>query len=381
MSRWRRPVQAKGRTLAIVHNNIDARSSIGAIAAWQVSQAIDRGWQVTAICRDLDPALAPHVAHRPLYVPPRAHLLQYAVARPTLRAALSGWRPDVLLVHQPQLAAMADLWNVHYLSRAARLSRGPAPRTMRGRVHDAQAAGVALIEDRYLRRLPRSTRVLFCSDGLRDQFADIYGDPENATVLYNPTLLPTLTPGRSLPDPELRAAIAGDHEGPVIGFLGGGDPRKGGDLILDAVEREQDLFLVHAGPTRLDDSRRGVRGRTRCLGYLSDVTELLDAVDVLAVPSRFEPFGLVVPEAVSRGVPVVLGERVGSAAMVVAAGAGLVWNPSTPLTPLVRRLVDDRNGVIHAGRRIADVLSPSRIADQLFGELDEVLERKRGGSP
>lgn len=367
------------RTLAVVHNNIDPESSIGSIALWQVHEALERGWNVVAVCRDLDASVAAHVEHRPLYVPPRLHLVQWAAARATVRAALRGASYDVLLVHQPQLAAIADLWNVHYLSRAARAVRGPLPPGWRARVNDVQAAGVARLEDCYLSRVPDSTRILFCSDVIRDDFTRLYGSHANSTVLPHPALLDAPTAGRELPDPRIRRSVVGDHAGPVVGFLGGGDPRKGGDLLTDAVAAEPDLFLVHAGGPGLDVSHPRLAGRTRDLGYLSDVSRLLDAVDVLVVPSRFEPFGLVVIEAAARGVPTLVSPVVGAASLAVRAGAAGVWTPGTPLGPAVADLRRRRPEVASAGLGLAGSLDPRRVADALFAELDLVEAlRSRG---
>jgi glycosyltransferase involved in cell wall biosynthesis len=292
-----------------------------------------------------------------------------------MRRALDGWRPDAMLVYQPQVAAIADVWHVEYLSRAARNARAPRRPGLRGVVEDVQAAGVAVLEDRYLRRLPMSTRVLFCSDGLRDQFSELYGPPPNSGVLYNPALLQRPASDVSLPDPARRAALIGDHAGPVVGFLGGGDPRKGGDLVVDAVAAEPELFLLHAGPSPLDDAR--IRSRSRGMGHLHDVTELLDVVDVLLVPSRFEPFGLVVVEAAARGVPVLVGPGVGAAPLVLAEDAGEVWLPGTPLGPEVRRLMARRAAIAENGARVLARIDPQRLADQLFADLAAAADRNR----
>jgi glycosyltransferase involved in cell wall biosynthesis len=368
----------KPRSLVVVHNNIDDRSAIGKVAAWSVRAGLERGWQVTAVCQDLDVSLRGAVEHRPLYVPPRVHLLQWSVARPTVRAAMRGIRPDAMLVYQPQLAAIADVWHVQYLSRAARTSSRPQPVGFRGRLRDAQVAVVTLFEDRKLRHLPGTTRVRFCSDGLRRDYAGLFGDPPDAGVLHNPALLRAPNGYRRLPDAGLRAKLAGGHAGPVLGFLGGADPRKGGDLILEAMAREPELFLVHAGPSPLDDSAAALRGRARSLGHLRDVTGLLDAVDVLLVPSRFDPFAMVVAEAAARGTPVLVSERVGVAPLVSETGAGAIWTPPQPLGPLVTGLIARREQVAEGGRRLVQRLDPDRLAAALFADLDEAAERNRG---
>lgn len=358
------------RTLAIVHNNIDERSSIGAIAAWDVREALARGWEVVAVCRDLDPVLAGSVRHRPLYVPPRVHFLQWAAARRTVCAALRGVEADVLMVHQPQLGAIADIWNVHYLSRAARNVRGPLAPGVRARAKDAQAAGVAAMEDRYLRALPYTTRILFCGDGLAAQFAELYGQPSNARVLYNPALTSFGRPAGPAPDLSRRRNVIGEHSGPVVGFLGGGDIRKGADLVKTAVAVDHNLFLIHAGPTPFDDEDPRLTGRTIGLGNLTDVTELLDLVDVLLVPSRFDPFPLVVSEAASRGVPVAVAPAVGTAQLVVETGAGEIWDGHDGLGRIVSRMIADRPAYAAGSARLVERLDPARLADERFIEIE-----------
>lgn len=365
------------RSIAIVHNNIDDGSSIGAIAAWDVREALRRGWRVTTICRDLDPELREHVTQRPLYVPPRLHLVQWSVARPTVRRALRGVTADILVVHQPQLAAIADVWNVHYLSRAARQVRGPLAGGVRARVQDVQAAGVAALEDRFLRRVPPRTRILFCGDGLRDDFARLYGEPSNARVLYNPA--PFVARAAPSGTAERRAAIVGKHDGPVVGFLGGGDVRKGADLVAQAVAADPTLFLVHAGPTAFDDRDSRLHGRCRGLGNLDDVNELLDIVDVLLVPSRFDPFPLVVAEAAARGVPVLVSDAVGTARLVRETGAGEVWTCDEPLGALASRLARHRVQYADGSRRLVERLDPARLADARFAEFERAADQNRKG--
>ena len=360
------------RTLAVVHNNVDDQSAIGAIAKWAVEAGLQRNWDVTVVCRDLDVSLVDRVRHRPLYVPPRVHLLQWSVARATIKHALAGWRPDAMLVYQPQVAAIADVWHVEYLSRAARRAAGPRRPGVNGWVEDAQGAGVAKLEDSYLRRIPASTTVLFCSDGLRDQYSELYGLPASSGVLYNPALLEV---GRRV-DTARRAELTYGHVGPVVGFLGGGSTRKGGDLIVQELVEDPSMFLLHAGPGLLDDS--AIRSHSRGLGHLRDVTELLDVVDVLLVPSRFEPFGLVVAEAAARGVPALMTATVGAAPLAVETGAGAVWDSFARLRPQVDRLIARRSQMAGGGAELVDRLNPTRLADQLFAALEAAAERNRG---
>ncbi len=50
----------------------------------------------------------------------------------------------------------------------------------------------------------------------------------------------------------------------------------------------------------------------RCLGFVEDMAELYAAVDFTILPSFYEPFGLVVPESLACGTPVIISEFVGA---------------------------------------------------------------------
>jgi glycosyltransferase involved in cell wall biosynthesis len=89
-----------------------------------------------------------------------------------------------------------------------------------------------------------------------------------------------------------------------------------------------------------------VRSTTTFSGFVSD-TDLVDAIkssDVVAVPSRFEPFGIVALEAMAAGVPVVVSRVGGLAEIVDDAVDGLEVNPNSPASVAdgVVRLLSDR---------------------------------------
>ncbi len=101
-------------------------------------------------------------------------------------------------------------------------------------------------------------------------------------------------------------------------------PTKGQDVLVEALARTRDLAwsCTLVGPGSADPpfarsvARRAVEAvvaeRCRFTGALtgSELAELQHRADLLIVPSRMETFGMVVTEAVARGVPV-LGSDVG----------------------------------------------------------------------
>jgi glycogen synthase len=90
----------------------------------------------------------------------------------------------------------------------------------------------------------------------------------------------------------------------------------------------------------------GVAARTTFAGFVSD-DDLVDAIkssDMVAVPSRFEPFGIIALEAMAAGVPVVV-SRVGGLAEIVEDGIdGLEVDPNSPhsIAEATIRLLSDQ---------------------------------------
>jgi glycosyltransferase involved in cell wall biosynthesis len=94
-------------------------------------------------------------------------------------------------------------------------------------------------------------------------------------------------------------------------------------------------------------------------GYRDQAAQLLPAFDVLAVPSRAEPFGLVTAEALARRVPVVVSSSGGSREVVRHEEDGLLVPPDDPeaLAAGIHRLLADR--ALRARCRRA---GPARVA-------------------
>ena len=82
---------------------------------------------------------------------------------------------------------------------------------------------------------------------------------------------------------------------------------KGAELILAALDGyDQRVVLVVAGKTPL------AHPRVRNLGYCTDMPALYAAADASILASRYEAFGLVGPESILCGTPVLLAETVGA---------------------------------------------------------------------
>ena len=138
-------------------------------------------------------------------------------------------------------------------------------------------------------------------------------------------------------DADARATALGLPEGPFAVTLATIEPRKGLDVLLDALARSEapEVPLVVVGQPgwgSVDVAARaaelGLGARVRLLGRLPDavLAVVLARATVLVAPSRAEGFGLPVLEAMAAGVPVVssdapaLVEVGGGATVVVPVG-------------------------------------------------------------
>jgi glycosyltransferase involved in cell wall biosynthesis len=125
-------------------------------------------------------------------------------------------------------------------------------------------------------------------------------------------------------------------------------PGKGHDVLLDALSMLGDLRWhwqcvgsLERDPAFAEDLRRraldgGMRGRVRFSGPQTgtDLARSYDSADLLVLPSRAETYGMVVTEALARGLPVVAAE-VGGVPEALGHGVdgarpGLLVPPADP---------------------------------------------------
>ena len=140
----------------------------------------------------------------------------------------------------------------------------------------------------------------------------------------------------------------------LILFLGRLIPRKGADLLLDALPQIGDSTakLVIAGPEGESGYVAFLRDRARALGvtkrvlfpgplYEDKQKEAYVDATVFALPSRYENFGNTAAEAIACGTPVIVSDRCGIAPLVDRR-AGLVTAYDAPaVTRALKQLLND----------------------------------------
>lgn len=127
---------------------------------------------------------------------------------------------------------------------------------------------------------------------------------------------------------------------PVVAFLGKLVPSKGVELLLEAARLySQSGLAVRTvvcgdGPLRAKLqalAEEAAPGAVRFIGdrQIEDRVLLLQVADLVVVPSRAEPFGLVALEAMASGTPVVA-TRAGGIVEIVSHDVGVLVEPNDP---------------------------------------------------
>jgi glycosyltransferase involved in cell wall biosynthesis len=231
-----------------------------------------------------------------------------AAADPRTRVVVNGgncrW-PDVNWVHY-----VHDAW------RPAR-ARGNA-------VFRARAAFLRWLDRRRERRAISCARlVVVNSERTRSDTRALPGvDPARVVTIY----LGSDATGPVTPDERSAARRwLGVPEGePLVAFVGpaGFDERKGFDTLWSAWQRlgaepgwRGRLVVAGRCAPRRAAEVRGARcgDRVMLLGHSDRVPEVLAASDLLVSPTRYEPYGLNVQEAICRGLPVLVSRGAGIA--------------------------------------------------------------------
>ncbi len=191
----------------------------------------------------------------------------------------------------------------------------------------------------------------------------------------------------TMPDapPVDRAAFGTPPDVPLLLVLSRLHPVKGIDVFLRAMA---DLPGVHAwiageGPNRGEYEalarQLGLEERVRFLGWRNDRRALLEACDLVVLPSRYEPFGTVILEAWASHRPLVCTRADGARQYVNDGIDGLVCPPddTSALAAALRRAVTNpalRAALALAGqRRYAEGFTAPIILDRLEATYRDIL--------
>jgi glycosyltransferase involved in cell wall biosynthesis len=210
------------------------------------------------------------------------------------------------------------------------------------------------------------------------------------TVLLNPVDPADISPQRQ-PE-EVRAELGANHDVPIIGCFAHFSVKKGWRDLAAAAPHvlrrfpKAQFWCVGDGPLRPEIERwladHGIANQFRFLGFRQDVGDLMNAIDLLVLPSHREPFGLVYVEAALLGKPAIGCLSGGAPEVITDQETGLLVPPRDvpALAEAILTLLDNRDRASAMGR-LGRQLALERFGWQRYLRgLDEVYERLRSDS-
>lgn len=231
-----------------------------------------------------------------------------------------------------------------------------------------------LLVDRIAGR--RFDRVVAISGFVADHLLNGYGYPADKVVC-----IPNGWAGE--PIARRRTSV------PTVVCVANFRPQKDHASLLRAFKRVLDeegppvrLKLVGDGELRpaleKQSADLGIQKAVEFIGPVQDVWPILANADVFVLPSLYEPFGLVVLEAMAAGVPVIA-TAVGAMPELVDAGRnGVLVDPGndTQMAHEIRRLLSEPSLVSRltaAARRTAEEYRIDRMLNSYFRLYEELL--------
>jgi sugar transferase (PEP-CTERM/EpsH1 system associated) len=348
----------------------------------QVREGHSLGQRVSVVCLERPGVLAPRVEELGGAV---VSLDKRPGIRPglfdRLRRALRRWRPDVVHTHQiptlfytgPAARALGRVRVVH-TEHGLPLFRDSVRARCVGRLSAAFCDRFFCLTEEMARavkryRVARPRKVLLIRNGI---------EPENYTRPGDPAAL--------------RAALGIPEGAAVIGTVGRLAEIKQYDVLLRAFARVKraapDAHLVLVGDGPLGPSLRqlaetlGINGYAHFVGYQTNVSEYLHAMNCFVLPSRSEGTPQAVLEASVARVPVVA-TRVGGLPEVIDDGRTGILVPSgdeDALTREITRVIRDTELAARLGMaaraRVQSMYGVARMAREYHRHYVELLSGK-----
>ena len=367
------------KSLLIGTHRVTRTDGQGRVCLEIARAAAAAGWNVTTLCDEADPLGGVEHVRIPAATAPTQLIKQSVYKRRLTRAIDARRKPGVTVLLNGDVAggAASDLNVCHFVHSAFRKQVVPttphaAYRRLYAEMH-AWGERAAYANTR---------RVVAVSDVVRTELIEHAHVPAERIVTIpngvDPIEFRPATVGEPRPLRDQLGVAADELLAIFVGDLR--SPRKGFGHVLHAVARVPGVRVAavgghEGGPFPAMAKRFDVADRVHFLGRRSDVPALMRQADVMPFPSGYEPFGLVVTEALASGVPVICGPEVGAAAVMTRPPTLAAHDDVDGLATELQRLRDDPAALASLrleARSAAESATWSSMADQYMRLLDEL---------
>lgn len=318
---------------------------------------VDRGHRMTSVISRHNPALsemrAAGLTIEPLAIGGKANVL----APWRLAAAARQVKAELLHTH----LSTASWW-------AGWLDRCGGPPSV-GHVHGFTSAAWHR----------QQTHLIAVSQAVKDHLVAQGIAAEKVTVIHNAIDPSDVRPQRS--PSAVRAEFGADRGTRVVGCFAHLSEKKGWRELMAAIPQilkefpRTHFWCVGDGPLRRELQAAAQQGQftssVRFTGFRRDVADLMNAVDVVALPSHREPCALVLMEAALLAKPIVACRSGGSPEIITDGQTGRLAEPrdAGSVAAAIKSLLDNPVDAVRMGRlghdRAVSEFTWPRFLDQL----------------
>jgi glycosyltransferase involved in cell wall biosynthesis len=287
---------------------------------------------------------------------------------PRVAERVAALRSDVLIVNNPRLAIQA----AQHVADAV---------TLIAREHSAYDSRADEVLTGFREHAARLDAVVALTEADRESHA------RNLAGLHTPVLaIPNALPWDVASEPAARRS-------PVIVAAGTLVPNKGHRRLVEAfaplAERQRDWRLhiygrgPEAGALQEQIDQLGLHDRAALMGFSRQFKDVLDDASLFALASHYEGFGMVLVEAMSRGLPVVSFDCPTGPRHVISDGVDGLLVPDgdiAALTAALEGLVADPERRAHmsqAALASAKAYEPRALRRRWLRLFDELVQRRR----
>jgi len=295
---------------------------------------------------------------------------------------------DVIHIHD-WLTAPAGITSKHYLNKPLVLT---VHSTEIGRAQGLHNPDSSLIDGIEWWMAYESKKVIVTSNSMKWELHNHFRLPmEKIKVIPNAIDVTKYWKEVNRESVRLRFGIS-PHEKLVL-FIGRLVPQKGVEYLISAIplivqhHKEAKFVITGEGWSKsyLENlaALTGYGDRIRFAGFISDfdLVDLTLSADVLAIPSIYEPFGIVALEGMAANVPVVAVNAGGLAEIVEHDRTGVLVYPKSPesLAWGVNKVLSDHGYsqwlIQNAKRKVQEVYSWQAVAKETVKVYEEASNR------
>jgi glycosyltransferase involved in cell wall biosynthesis len=211
--------------------------------------------------------------------------------------------------------------------------------------------------------------------------------PNDVTVVANGITLPDRA--TFAPPSQIREQLGVSHDAILIVCACRLEPEKDVMTLIEAMPllpASPTVKLAIVGSGSLEPELQSkirdwqLSDCTSLLGFREDVLSIIAAADIFVLPSKAEPFGLAILEAMSLGKPVIATAAGGPLEIVVNDTTGLLVPPNNPaaLAEAIQALIVDPTIRAAMGRKGLERFRECFTADRMSDETVNVYHRVLG---